>query len=292
MKKETSIHRNIISNDLMHYIYDNIDSQINLDTLSEDFKISKFHMHRLFKEQFGKNIYKTIKKVRLQKAADLLIANEKLTISDISAMCGYGSQTSFIRAFHAEYKMTPKAWRKGGFIGFSEAIIEQSDVERLSTKEYKNLSPIIKKMPSVRVYYIRHTGYDASIKECWQKLQTSLLSRDIEHYLEIALFHDNPLITPLSECNYVACVTIEEPFDSKKISLPHFEIHGGVYAEFSASGYKNDILRVIQWVYHEWLPKSGYETTTKHAYIIYEENDFLNESGFFSLKYYVPIVFI
>ena len=46
----------------------------------------------------------------------------------------------------------------------------------------------------------------------------------------------------------------------------------------------------MQWVYHEWLPASGYETTTRHTFLVYEDNDFLNETGFFSVKYYVPIV--
>ena len=291
MKKATQHHRNMITNNLMHYIYNNIDSQINLDTLSSELMISKFHMHRLFKQQFGRNIYETIKSVRLQKAANLLIVNQKSTISEISSMCGYSSQTSFIRAFNKQYTMSPKMWRKGGFVSYSNAIVEKVIDEKKSDISYKTLSPIIKKMPAFKVYYIRHTSYDNSLKECWQKLQTLLLSNEIQEYSQIALYHDNPLITPMSECNYVACISIKQTFDTKNINLPSFETEGGVYAEFSASGCNNDILKLIQWVYHEWLPASGYETTTKYAYFIYEENNFLNETGSFSLKYYVPIVF-
>ena len=290
MRKETAINTTKITNDLMHYIYDNIDSQINLDTLSADFKISKFHMHRLFKQEFGRNIYETVKSIRLQKAANLLITNRKSTISEISAMCGYGSQTSFIRAFNKRFEMSPKTWRKGGFISYSNKIVDDLPGELASDADYSALSPVIKKMPPLKVYYIRHIGYDASIKKCWQKLQTFVLGNTVQNYSQIALYHDNPIITPLKECNYVACISINEPFDPGRVNLPSFETNGGVYAEFSASGYNNDILKLVQWVYHEWLPSSGYETTTKHSYIIYDENNFLNESGFFSLKYYIPIV--
>lgn len=248
-------------------------------------------MHRLFKEEFGKNIYETIKTIRLQKAADLLIENQKSTILEISALCGYSSHTSFLRAFHQQFGMSPKIWRKGGFLEYSHAIVKEIQEEKKSDIDYKTLSPTIKKMPSFKVYYIRHIGYDNSIKECWQKLQTLLLTNGIKEYSQIALYHDNPLIVPLDACNYVACITIAEEYDANSINLPSFETQEGVYAEFSASGYNKDILKLIQWIHHEWLPSSGYEATTKHAYIIYEENSFLNENGFFSLKYYLPILY-
>ena len=290
MKKEIAINRTKITNDLMHYIYDNIDSDINLDALSEDFHISKFHMHRIFKQEFGFNIYETIKSIRLQKASNLLITNKKSTISEISSVCGYGSQTSFIRAFSARFGMSPKRWRKGGFIEYSNKILSTLPDALRSDADYSTLSPVIKKLPAFEVYYIRHLGYDAGIKECWQKLQTFVLSSDIQSYSQIALYHDNPIITPLKECSYVACIRIEDKVKPPKINLPSFKIETGVYAEFSAKGHNDDILKLIQWVYHEWLPKSGFETTTKPSCVIYEENNFLNEDGFFSLKYYIPIV--
>ena len=290
MKKGAELHRTKLTNDLMHYIYEHIDTPINLDTLSADFKISKFHMHRLFKQEFGRNIHETIQSIRLQMAANLLITNKKSTISKIAAMTGYGSQTSFIRAFGKKFAMSPKAWRNGGYIDYANSIVKAVPDNLTSDARYEHLSPVIKKMPTFKVYYIRHRGYDDGIKPCWQKLQAFTLSNNIQHYSQIALYHDNPIITPLDECHYVACIAISEPFDAERVPLPSFEIHGGVYAEFSAAGYRNDILKLIRWVYHVWLPSSGYETTARHTYLIYDDNDFLNETDYFSLKFYIPIV--
>lgn len=290
MKKGTALLRTKVTNDLMHYIYENIDSQINLDTLSQDFHLSKFHLHRIFKQEFDSNIYETIKSIRLQKASNLLITNKNSTISEISSICGYSSQTSFIRAFNARFGMSPKKWRKGGFIEYSNKIINEVPKELISNTDYSKLSPIIRKMPSVTVYYIRHHGYNEEIKKCWQKLQTFVLSNDIQSYSQIAIYHDNPIITPLRDCNYVACLSIEDTKKPSKINLPSFELNAGVYAEFSAKGYNDDILKLVQWIYHEWLPSSGYETTNKPSFVVYDENNFLNEDGFFSLKYYIPII--
>lgn len=292
MKKDIVRNRTKITNDLMHYIYENIDSEINLDRLSQDFHISKFHMHRIFKQEFDSNIYETIKSIRLQKASNLLITNKNSTISEISSICGYSSQTSFIRAFIARFGMSPKKWRKGGFIEYSNQILHELPKSLISNIKYNKLSPLIKKMPAVEVYYIRHHGYNEEIKNCWQKLQTFILSNDINDYTQIAIYHDNPIITPLQECNYVACLAINDKTKPYHITLPSFELHAGVYAEFSAQGYNDDILKLIQQIYHEWLPTSGFETTNKPPFAIYEENNFLNEKGFFSLKYYIPIIMV
>ena len=59
MKKETLQKRIKIANDIMYYIYTHIETNIDIEELSIDLNVSKFHMHRIFKEAFGKNIYKT-----------------------------------------------------------------------------------------------------------------------------------------------------------------------------------------------------------------------------------------
>jgi AraC family transcriptional regulator len=97
-KKETSLLHSKIANEMMNYINTYIDTDININQMAQEFNISKFHFHRIFKEQMGENIYECIKSIRLQKASNLLITNESSTISKIASLCGYSSQTSFIRS--------------------------------------------------------------------------------------------------------------------------------------------------------------------------------------------------
>ncbi|HHS92499.1 MAG TPA: AraC family transcriptional regulator, partial [Campylobacterales bacterium] len=59
MKKKTNQLHSKLANTLMYYIYKHIDSDINIDELSLELKVSKFHLHRLFKEQMGSNIYES-----------------------------------------------------------------------------------------------------------------------------------------------------------------------------------------------------------------------------------------
>ncbi len=287
MKKDTIQQHTKIANDIIYYIYKYIDTHINLDELSEDLGVSKFHMHRIFKNEFGKNVYESIKSIRLQKASSLLLTNKNSTITQIAKMCGYSSQTSFSKVFKEKFLMTPKEWRSGGYNSYADTILTKSESASNSTADFSSLVPTILKMPQMRAYYIRHQGYDRSIKETWQKLQTWTLCNNVAEFTQIGLHHDNPTIIPLNECQYIACVVLEK--EMKNATLPTLLIPDGVYAKFDFSGKYGDVLKFMNWVYFEWLIKSGYETTTNPSYAIYHKNHFLSDDERFELSYYIPI---
>jgi len=287
MKKDTLQKHTRIANDIMYYIYKYIDTDINLDELSSNLAISKFHMHRIFKQEFGQNIYATIQSIRLQKASSLLLTNTHSTITQIAQMCGYSSQGAFMRVFKQHFHMTPKKWRMGGYKEYANEIITQSPFASKAKAQFAHLTPKIVKMPPHRAYYIRHKGYGRSIRNTWQKLQTWLLSNDIQNYQQVGLHHDNPTLTPLSECRYNACIITQEEIAGA--TLPMLKMPEGVYARFDFSGEYGDILAFMHWVYFEWLIQSGYETTTNPSYAIYEKNHFLEEDEKFVVSYYIPM---
>jgi AraC family transcriptional regulator len=287
MKKETINRHTKIANAIMYYIYKYVDTEINLDELSRDLGVSKFHMHRIFKSEFGLNIYESIKSIRLQKASSLLLTNKNSTITQVANMCGYSSHTSFIKAYRSKFAMTPSHWREEGYKEYIENILKKSQSATDSSANFSSLTPNIVKMQEIRAYYVRHHGYDRSIKESWQKLQTWALCNDITSYTQIGVHHDNPTITPLSECNYIACISLQEEISDA--SLPMLVMPSGVYARFDFNGEYGDVLKFMNWVYFEWLVRSGYETTTNPPYAIYHKNHFLAEDGAFSLSYYIPI---
>lgn len=290
MKKSTYEKRAKIANDVMNYVYKYIDTNINIDELCLELNVSKFHLHRIFKDEFGKKIYESIKSIRLQKASNLLITNKYSTITDISKMTGYSSQTSFLRAFKQRFNMTPKDWKNGGYKEYSNKIVEKITNQNENTNPF-DITPIIVKMPEMKGYYIRHQGYDRSIKKTWQKLQTWIYTNDIKEYKQMALHHDNPIITPLEECQYIAIVSLEND-ELKDVTLPYLIIPKGIYAKFSLSGKYGDVIKLIQWVYHYWLIDSGYETTTNPSYTIYHKNHFLSDDEEFVLDYYLPIKYV
>lgn len=292
-RKQTNLLHSKISNDIMNYINNHIQTDINIDQLAYDFNISKYHLHRIFKEQMGSNIYETIKSIRLQKASNLLITNRFSTISEIAMMCGYSSQTSFIRAFKARFDQTPKHWRNGGYKLYSNKILSSSQTASLSSADFSYLEPKIVKSTRKTVYYIRQKGYNKDVVNIWQKLMAWVYTNDIKKYEQIGIYHDNPIITPLDQCSYVACIAIEDDIKLKNTSLPTFQIEKDVVcATFRVQGEYGDILKLIQWVYHQWLPNSGFETTTIPSYSVMHKSHFLSDDQKFDITYYVPIRYV
>ena len=291
-KKDTTLNHSKLANNMMNYINENIHTDINIDMLAFEYNISKFHFHRIFKEQMGSNIYETIKSIRLQKASNLLITNKYSTITQVAMMCGYSSQTSFIRAFKQRFDQTPKNWRNGGYKLYSNKILETSQTASISSANFSHIEPTIVKTNKMKAYYIRQKGYNKEAKKTWQKLLAWVYTNNIEHYEQIGIYHDNPIITPLSDCLYVGCIVPLDDNDLSNTNLPSFTINAGLCAAFKVEGKYGDILKLIQWVYHIWLPTSGYETSTIPSYTIFEKNHFLSEDGLFKCTYYIPIKFV
>lgn len=291
MKKETMRQRADIVNKALYRIYSNIEADLTVEELAKDEGISAHHLHRIWKEETGKNLHETIKSIRLQKAANLLLSNRYANISQIAAMCGYGSQTSFIKAFRSRFDTTPNGWRNGGYLAYSDSILASSASASASERGFEGLIPKIKKSPKIKAAYIRHKGYGVSIKNSWNRLYAWAIENGIDGGAkQIGLHHDNPTITPLGECAYVAAIEIEGE------ATPHgqvafFELPSSLCAVFEINGKYGDVLRFMRYVYHIWLPNSGFEAKTLPPYAVYRKNHFLNldGSGEFELEFYLPI---
>lgn len=290
-KKETSLLHSKIANEMMNYINTYIDTDININQMAQEFKISKFHFQRIFKEQMGENIYECIKSIRLQKASNLLITNESSTISKIASSCGYSSQTSFLRAFKERFEQTPKQWRKGGYKEYSNNILNIYASVSLIDKDYITDEPKIVKIEKRIAYYIREKGHGSDSRKNWQKLKAWVYTNNIHEYSQVGIYHDNPIITKPEDCHYVASIVIKEEALLSDTNLPYFNLYSGLCAKFAFEGKYEDILKLIQWVYHYWLPSSGYEATTIPSYIKFKKNDFFDDSGEFVASFYIPIAF-
>jgi len=285
-KKKTRQRHSQIANDAMHYIVEYLDTDIQAEELAESLGVSVFHLHRIFREHMGRSLYQTIQSLRLQKAASLLLTNPHTSISEVARMCGYSSPSSFLRAFKMRFEQTPKAWRRGGHREYASDNPREAAAD---DSRLRSLLPRIVRLPERHVYYLRHQGYSRAITETWQKIQAWLYTHEIEAATQIGVYHDNPAVTPLETCHYVACVALDSEEILTDSGLFATEIPGGLYAVFESAGAYGDILSLIKWVYHTWLPESGYEATTAPSFTVFSKNHFLSEDGRFEGEYYVPI---
>lgn len=105
-KKQTDIIESV-KNDLTN----DLESKITIDELADKYGISKTTLKNLFKEVYGKPIYKWRKEYRLDYACRL-IEDGHLNISEISKKVGYSSPSKFSQAFKEYVGCTPSEYRK------------------------------------------------------------------------------------------------------------------------------------------------------------------------------------
>lgn len=91
---------------IIDYINHHYSEDLSLDSLAEQFYVSKYHLSHEFNRQVGTSIYRYIQKKRLQVARQLLSQGKKP--NQISTECGFGDYAGFYRAFCTEYGHSPR----------------------------------------------------------------------------------------------------------------------------------------------------------------------------------------
>lgn len=93
------------------FIDANYASRLTLDLLSERFFLNKFHLSRVFKEQFGVTINAYLLQVRITHAKQLLRFSGQ-SIEQIGQECGMNDANYFSRIFKKIEGVTPGEYRK------------------------------------------------------------------------------------------------------------------------------------------------------------------------------------
>lgn len=91
---------------VIDYINHHYSENLTLDSLAEQFFVSKYHLSHEFNRQVGTSIYRYVQKKRLQVARQLLSQGGKP--NHICSACGFGDYAGFYRAFKAEYGQSPR----------------------------------------------------------------------------------------------------------------------------------------------------------------------------------------
>lgn len=93
------------------FIMNNFRSEISLDRLALEARLSKFHFARQFKAATGFTCMQYLLMVRISEATKL-ITSTRLRVSEICYEVGFGDLTHFERRFKQDTGYTPSAFRK------------------------------------------------------------------------------------------------------------------------------------------------------------------------------------
>lgn len=92
------------------YIDANYHEPIDLEQISRQAFLSRFHFHRLFTKVYKKTPHQYLTQTRIE-AAKLLLAKEGISITDVCTMIGFESLASFSLLFRKQSGLTPQYYR-------------------------------------------------------------------------------------------------------------------------------------------------------------------------------------
>ncbi|MBL4932767.1 AraC family transcriptional regulator [Clostridium paridis] len=107
---EIDIEQNSKISNVVHYINENLCEDLSLDTLSQKFYISKYHLSRQFKQYVGFTIHQYISKKRLIFAKIHLYNGASIDSAYIGS--GFNNYQNFLKAFKDEFGFSPKKYVK------------------------------------------------------------------------------------------------------------------------------------------------------------------------------------
>lgn len=92
-------------------MYDEPMNSWSVEEMCEDMQISRTYFHRLYMKAFGVTFRQDVIESRLIHAAELL-KNTDLSVTAISEICGYDSESYFMRQFKMHKGCTPSEYRR------------------------------------------------------------------------------------------------------------------------------------------------------------------------------------
>lgn len=283
-------------NRVMDYIEQNMMQAFSLEELAAVANFSKYHFNRIFWAMTGETPFQFLTRIRMEKAASLLLMNPKESISEISEKCGFASLPVFSRNFKNHFKRSASEWREQ-FLDDPDALDEfhrnirqeKSNKDKMLSNNNKSMTtstpyfseqyePLkwktnmdlnkgveIKEFPKTTVAYVRHTGPYKGDEKLFERLYGELFAwagpRNLASRPDLKTFniyHDDPSVTEEDKLRLSIGINVE-PDTKVDGKIGKMDIEGGkyVFARFELGPM--DYQSAWTWLFGEWFPNSGYQ---------------------------------
>lgn len=277
-------------NDVLYFIHSDISEELPARQLAAIAAYSEQHFHRVFKQIVGESVHQYIRRCRLEFAANQLMFDTRSSVLTVATKSGFASVSSFSRAFKATFAMAPGEWRSKDTTTKTPPYLKEPEIaaayQRIQNRELPQVQ--IVELRARHVAYVRHQGYDRSIRLAWQTLLAWANTEGRSSHQQFGLHHSNPAFVRLEQCRYVACLGIDKPL-LRRGTVNSLSIPGGLHAVFKLTGKYGELLPYLSKIIEQWLPSSGFKMQSTPAYVHYQQNHFLAESEQFELHFCLPI---
>ena len=295
-------------NRVVDHIQNHLADPLDLEHLAAVACFSPFHFHRLFRAWMGETLQAFVHRLRLERAAQLLVFDQVRSISEIALECGFSSSSAFARAFKVAFGTPAGEWRKrkicqanrkpwkaveDGSLGFSKVADQLVRYKEILMTNMP-FEVKVRRLPPATLAYIRHIGPYKGDTALFRRLFTQLFAWAEAHGLMgpdptyLSLFQDNPNLTSAAKQRLeVALVVPAGTTPSGKIGIKTLD--GGLYATARVRVQIQDYAAQWDALVANWLPGSGYQPDHRPAMEFYLNNPETDPEGKYQIEMCLPV---
>ncbi|MDC7124759.1 MAG: GyrI-like domain-containing protein [Spirochaetales bacterium] len=252
----------------MNYISKNIKRDLSLEEIASAASFSMYHFHRIFKAVTGETVADFTRRLRLETAANQLFG-QSFNITEIAMDCGFSSSQNFARAFRQNFGMSPSEYRASQ-LRRGEWVLSANDLPK---NRNVNIDAEIKELPEYTVAYVRRLD-PYNTETCapafaeltaWAAGRGYILPGKV-----LAIYWDNPEVTPPKRCRFDACIIVPDgtPSDDQIFTQ---KLSGGLYAVCHFELSPENIAQAWEDTFI-WICNNGCECSYTPGYELYLNN--------------------
>lgn len=273
---------------VMDYVNRHLDQPLLLESLAGEAGFSPFHFHRIFSAMVGETPADYVNRLRLERAANLLLKSEQ-PVTEIALACGFSSPAVLARGFKQRFGVTASQYRRDRGQSSRMGVHPMAQPER-----YLRVVDVhIREQPAFPVIYAANLeGYKMEkICAAWERLSKWAGVRGLinDQTRAIGISFDDPAITPANRCRYYACLSVPHPVKTNQ-RIGYMEIGAGRYAVGRATCLGNEIPLIYATLFGEWLPQSGFQPADMPPCEVYLRIPDTYPQGYFDIEVWIPIV--
>jgi AraC family transcriptional regulator len=238
-----------------------LDQDINLQSLATRLGVSSFHFHRTFLGSIGETPKKHVERLRLERASYLLAVTDD-PIIDIALAVGLKNPETLSRNFKRFLGFTPRGYRRMAKAAQAERVA-RTDFH--SSSDYRLSRARFEKLPPTHLLAIRRMGeygkfHDAlgDARTPWSALLDWAAARGISTGpLRLGIYYDDPTLTPKPLQRADFCIAVDRPIEgTDTVRCIHFP--GGLYGVVEYIGRIDQLLNAFRGLADEIRRSSVY----------------------------------
>ena len=292
MATETQISHYERINYIKRYIRVHLDEPLNRDALAQIAGFSVTHFHRIFLAYVGENITTYVRRVRMERAAQSLLA-DAMSVTDIALESGYETHSAFSKAFKQHFSVSPSEFRE--LIPTAAAHLTNRRIF-YNRQEFDMRPHEIRTLPDTKVLYARAIevmngpAFERANREAFNQLMGFLGKNNLMEQMSqcLAIYPDEPEIG--KEVRFDAGATFAEGAEPVATDgLDYQTLPGGRWAVFRHVGPYDTLWQTWQGAYRDWLSTSGEELREAIPFEVYVDDPSQVEAEKLRTDIYLPL---